>query len=28
VLWGYGDREEMARREPDYWLENPRELRV
>jgi phosphoglycolate phosphatase len=25
VLWGYGDREEMARWEPDYWLRDPAE---
>ena len=28
VLWGYGRREEMARWEPDYWVEHPSELRV
>jgi phosphoglycolate phosphatase len=28
VLWGYGQREEMARWEPDYWLERPSELRI
>ncbi len=28
VLWGYGQREEMARWEPDYWVEHPSELRV
>jgi len=28
VLWGYGRREEMARWEPDYWLEHPSELRI
>ncbi len=28
VLWGYGQREEMAKWEPDYWVENPSELRV
>jgi phosphoglycolate phosphatase len=28
VLWGYGRREDMARWEPDYWLEHPSELRV
>jgi phosphoglycolate phosphatase len=28
VLWGYGRREEMARWEPDYWVERPRDLRV
>ena len=25
VLWGYGDREEMARWEPDYWIDDPAE---
>lgn len=28
VLWGYGRREDMARWEPDYWLEEPGDLRV
>jgi len=28
VLWGYGQREEMARWEPDYWVEHPSDLRV
>ena len=28
VTWGYGDRAEMARWEPDYWVENPSELCV
>lgn len=28
VLWGYGRREEMARWEPDYWVESPAELRI
>ncbi len=28
VLWGYGGREEMARWEPDYWIERPEDLRV
>jgi phosphoglycolate phosphatase len=28
VLWGYGLREDMARWEPDYWVEHPSELRV
>jgi phosphoglycolate phosphatase len=28
VLWGYGDREEMARWEPDYWVERPSDLRI
>jgi HAD superfamily hydrolase (TIGR01509 family) len=28
VLWGYGRREDMARWEPDYWVEYPGELRV
>ena len=27
-LWGYGRREDMARWEPDYWLEQPSELHV
>ncbi len=26
VLWGYGSREDMARWEPDYWVEHPGEL--
>jgi phosphoglycolate phosphatase len=26
VLWGYGRREDMARWEPDYWIEHPSEL--
>jgi HAD superfamily hydrolase (TIGR01549 family) len=26
VLWGYGQREELARWEPDYWIDHPREL--
>lgn len=26
VRWGYGDPEEMARWEPDYWLDHPAEL--
>jgi len=26
VLWGYGRREDMARWEPDYWINHPREL--
>jgi HAD superfamily hydrolase (TIGR01509 family) len=28
VLWGYGKRQDMARWEPDYWIEHPRELLV
>ncbi len=28
VLWGYGQRDELARWEPDYWVSNPRELTV
>ena len=28
VLWGYGRREEMARWQPDYWLERPAQLCV
>jgi phosphoglycolate phosphatase len=28
VLWGYGRREDMARWEPDYWVDHPGELRV
>jgi phosphoglycolate phosphatase len=28
VLWGYGQREQMARWEPDYWVEHPSELFV
>ena len=26
VLYGYGNRDEMARWEPDYWIEDIREL--
>ena len=26
ALWGYGRREDMARWEPDYWIEHPSEL--
>jgi len=26
VLWGYGRREDMARWQPDYWVEHPCEL--
>ncbi len=26
VLWGYGQREDLARWQPDYWIEHPREL--
>jgi HAD superfamily hydrolase (TIGR01509 family) len=26
VRWGYGNHEEMARWEPDYWIDAPREL--
>jgi phosphoglycolate phosphatase len=26
VRWGYGDSQEMARWEPDYWIDDPREL--
>ena len=26
VRWGYGDSREMARWEPDYWIDDPREL--
>ncbi len=26
VLWGYGDREELARWQPDYWISDPSEL--
>lgn len=28
VTWGYGRRQEMARWDPDYWVEHPNELRV
>jgi len=28
VLWGYGQREQMAQWEPDYWVQHPSELRV
>jgi HAD superfamily hydrolase (TIGR01509 family) len=26
VLWGYGDREELAKWQPDYWISDPSEL--
>jgi len=26
VRWGYGDPDEMARWEPDYWIDSPEEL--
>lgn len=26
VRWGYGDSQEMARWEPDYWIDDPRDL--
>ena len=26
VLYGYGKREDLARFEPDYWIEDLREL--
>lgn len=26
VRWGYGDHQEMAKWEPDYWIEEPSEL--
>ena len=26
VLWGYGQRDYMARWEPDYWISRPSEL--
>jgi len=26
VRWGYGNQQEMARWEPDYWIDDPREL--
>jgi phosphoglycolate phosphatase len=28
VRWGYGDPREMARWEPDYWIDEPRQLLV
>jgi len=28
VLWGYGDREEMARWTPDYWIGDPAEWKL
>ncbi|HYL35273.1 MAG TPA: HAD-IA family hydrolase [Bryobacteraceae bacterium] len=28
VLWGYGEREHLARWNPDYWISDPRELAV
>jgi phosphoglycolate phosphatase len=28
VLWGYGQRADMARWSPDYWLEQPSDLRI
>ena len=26
VLWGYGKREDLARWQPDYWIDHPSEL--
>lgn len=26
VTWGYGKREDLARWEPDYWIESPNQL--
>jgi 2-phosphoglycolate phosphatase len=26
VLYGYGKREDLARHEPDYWIDDPRQL--
>jgi phosphoglycolate phosphatase len=26
VTWGYGDRQQMACWEPDYWIESPKQL--
>ena len=26
VLWGYGERDELARWKPDYWISDPNEL--
>ena len=26
VLWGYGEREDLARGNPDYWISDPNEL--
>ena len=28
VRWGYGDHEEMARWEPDYWIDAPGQLLI
>jgi len=28
VKWGYGDPQEMARWQPDYWIDEPRQLLV
>jgi len=28
VRWGYGNHQEMARWEPDYWIDYPRELLI
>jgi phosphoglycolate phosphatase-like HAD superfamily hydrolase len=28
VRWGYGNHQEMARWEPDYWIDEPRQLLV
>ena len=28
ALWGYGQREDLARWQPDYWISDPRELAV
>jgi len=26
VRWGYGDSQEMAKWDPDYWIDHPRQL--
>jgi phosphoglycolate phosphatase len=28
VRWGYGDHQEMTRWEPDYWIDEPRQLLI
>jgi phosphoglycolate phosphatase-like HAD superfamily hydrolase len=28
VRWGYGNHQEMAQWEPDYWIDHPRELLI
>ncbi len=26
VRWGYGDQQEMARFDPDFWIDHPSDL--